>query len=1114
MRPLTELINVAPQRLGNFWKPKHQRAFKQLQEITRNLPNLKIIDPEGILHIYHDTSSEAFGGVMAQEMLCEDGKVREYPLHFFSRLHQGSEKHYSVPEAEMQSLALLIHKYRHHLVGRPFIVHSDSAVVYWALRNLSLQKPTFSRTVKRLALRLEGLSFQVKHISSELNPSDWQTRLQYKQDDEVKVCDSNRQMNLPNVIAGVIMPRDNEISVVEAEDFSLSDITPDWEDNYEDDITDSQVYLGNVGTSDTIPPTTVQDTNAGETTLQDLVMCGSTTSDVNDESEPWDRFTLTHNGDSYGVLLPRDIQHRAASDNVIKLVEDTQQFLNCSNTSRSAPKMISAETTLSKDTTSDTAVMSAVTRLQSDTELVTDVTSQLVEEQSRDPFLQRIRKEIRKSPDGTHSRYGEQYYVRAGIIYSKNLQSDKRRIVAPKQIIRDIIISAHSPGHLGVKKTVERIKNKWSIPHLTARVRKFIRHCHVCQMYATTTKGGELHELPPNSICKAKKAGEVIAIDVFSAGANINSPYKYVIAAIDTFSRHVWCRNLKSATSEAIAAFLVEDVFRYQVPRKILSDNAWNISGGTLLKLYESINKGFSSLQKHTEKDAGQREDPDINTATLLEDTEEKEEEDSAPPRITQITSSPYHPMSNGVIERFFRSFREWMSKAITSYPENWHKMTGILTYLYNTSICRALKTSPCHVHYGIPPSAAYADVLDLLQEGGQFSEDSYIQHLSKEIKDARKLAEDIRHQDQYYTELGKQFYRDHKRIRPHDFEVGSLVLVKRNTPRQKFDSRSPFMGPARVQGLIGKHVLWIEYLSNGFKRKVSATQCKHYHEDSEDKLAKESYNGPEQRNPFYDFIHGDDDLVAVPAPVPLSPARDTAQSQAPVDSGPAMHADTSATAEHNVESHTKDSFSGLQKDQDFHDHKDDQLTTEDMRSPGDNTDEHPRAGDHHADYTDEHYRVTHPSEIDGVDGKEITHPMQDMLSELSEQTEFAPEDRFSVDQEQDNVIDGNDTIDDDYRPEQQSGRVNLEDISDIDVYNEDDDVDEQTSTKKVGFKGQKNIRDYDKHLPAEDVSQLANRKVPVSPLPLTPTPSSAGQSASTSTGARRNPRRSARTLY
>ena len=112
----------------------------------------------------------------------------------------------------------------------------------------------------------------------------------------------------------------------------------------------------------------------------------------------------------------------------------------------------------------------------------------------------------------------------------------------------------------------------------------------------------------------------------------------------------------------------------------------------------------------------------------------------------------------DGVIERFFRSFKKWMSKAITSYPETWHKLTGILTYLYNTSIQRALKTSPCHVHFGIPPSSAYADVLDLLQEGGQFSEDSYLQHLSKEIKIARKLEKILAIKTSITQSLGNSF--------------------------------------------------------------------------------------------------------------------------------------------------------------------------------------------------------------------------------------------------------------------------------------------------------------------------------------------------------------------
>ena len=190
----------------------------------------------------------------------------------------------------------------------------------------------------------------------------------------------------------------------------------------------------------------------------------------------------------------------------------------------------------------------------------------------------------------------------------------------------------------------------------------------------------------------------------------------------------------------------------------------------------------------------------------------------------------------------------------------------------------------------------------------------------------------------------------------------------------------------------------------------------------------------------------------------------------------------------------------------------DDQPITADMRSPGDNKDEHP-GGDHQSDRQDEHYRVTHPSDTDGVDGQEKTHPIQDLLSQLSEQTVFAPDDRVSVDQEQANVMEENDSIDDDYRPEQ-SERVNFGDIRDIDDFNEDDDEEEQNSPKQVAFKGQKNIREYDIHRPAEDVSQQTNRKVPVSPPSHATSPPSSDPTSSASTGSRRNPRRSARTRY
>merc|ERR1712105_474884 len=101
-----------------------------------------------------------------------------------------------------------------------------------------------------------------------------------------------------------------------------------------------------------------------------------------------------------------------------------------------------------------------------------------------------------------------------------------------------------------------------------------------------------------------------------------NSRYKYVICAIDLFSRFCWSKCITRATSDIISDFLIENVFTTGIPRRILSDNAENISAGSLPHLYNAINIGFNNLKKD-------------------------EQTDNDEPRITQSTSTPYWPMSN-----------------------------------------------------------------------------------------------------------------------------------------------------------------------------------------------------------------------------------------------------------------------------------------------------------------------------------------------------------------------------------------------------------------------------------------------------------------------------------
>merc|ERR1712105_519171 len=141
-----------------------------------------------------------------------------------------------------------------------------------------------------------------------------------------------------------------------------------------------------------------------------------------------------------------------------------------------------------------------------------------------------------------------------------------------------------------------------------------------------------------------------------------NSRYKYVICAIDLFSRFCWSKCITRATSDVISDFLIENVFTSGIPRKILSDNAENISAGSLPHLYDAVNKGFANIVGNEESDENQEQ------------------------KIQQTTSTPYWPMSNSVIERIFRNFGDWIRKVVTTNPEDFYKIVPIATLIYNTT--------------------------------------------------------------------------------------------------------------------------------------------------------------------------------------------------------------------------------------------------------------------------------------------------------------------------------------------------------------------------------------------------------------------------------------------
>lgn len=166
-------------------------------------------------------------------------------------------------------------------------------------------------------------------------------------------------------------------------------------------------------------------------------------------------------------------------------------------------------------------------------------------------------------------------------------------------------------------------------------VKKTLKECRICKEYNVPSR-------KPYRRVEAFEPGEKVAIDLMG-------PIRkhYIITALDYFTRKAWAKRINSKHDHKIIGF-IEQVNRECPIKTLWCDQA-----------KENTSK---ELQKWL-KDNG----------------------------IEQHVTTPYHPQSNGKIERFHRTFMDGLNKAkkkgsydsrikrvIEAYNETWHTALGM----------------------------------------------------------------------------------------------------------------------------------------------------------------------------------------------------------------------------------------------------------------------------------------------------------------------------------------------------------------------------------------------------------------------------------------------------
>ena len=246
--------------------------------------------------------------------------------------------------------------------------------------------------------------------------------------------------------------------------------------------------------------------------------------------------------------------------------------------------------------------------------------------------MNQSKQELRKLQDEVpgirdmRGRIPKQFVEQDGLLYHMWTPKKKpgeavEQLVLPEQFHQIVCKLAHTiplAGHLGRDKTVKRISRRFFWPALFRDVADYCRRCPECQR---TAKGSH-RRVPLIPLPIMKEPFERIALDIVGPLPHSRRGNQYILVVCDYATRYPEAMPLRSIDAGTVAEHLIQLFARVGIPREILSDQGTNFMSQLLKELYNLL-------------------------------------------RIHQIRTSPYHPQTDGLVERFNKTLKSLLRKLV-----------------------------------------------------------------------------------------------------------------------------------------------------------------------------------------------------------------------------------------------------------------------------------------------------------------------------------------------------------------------------------------------------------------------------------------------------------------
>src|SRR5436189_469121 len=375
--------------------------------------------------------------------------------------------------------------------------------------------------------------------------------------------------------------------------------------------------------------------------------------------------------------------------------------------------------------------------------------------------------------------------IKSDVLYKRR---DGKLVKILREDERDSVmfmIHNHETGaHFGVEATYNKIAERYYWKGMYKDIRKYVRYCDTCQRRGQKGGRGNLHPI------KVGEPFERIGIDFVGPLERTKKGNRYILVVTDYLTKWSEAKAMKEATAKNVVEFIYQEVIcRHGCPRVILSDRGTHFRN----ELVDGLCEKFEIKHK---------------------------------------LSSPYHPQTNGLVERFNRTLCESLAK-VSEKEDEWDEHIESVLFAYRTIKHNTTKKTPFFMVYG---REAILPIEDFENEEN-FGKDTIIGRTYDLINLVDERIEALENIER--SQVQQKNRHDTKIKEETKFNIGDKILLKDAAKEKQYSGKlsSKWKGPYYIHEIFGKGAYKLRTLDGKvLKTSHNIKHLKKYY-DQKDKL-------------------------------------------------------------------------------------------------------------------------------------------------------------------------------------------------------------------------------------------------------------------------------------